>query len=117
MSIIAGWILFSIAIYATAYLLPGIHVADFVTALMAAIILGFINMVIRPILLILTLPINVLTLGIFTFVINALMVLLAGQLIPGFTVENFWWALLFSLVVSVINSILQSLIHQNKKHA
>jgi len=116
MAMIAGWILFSIAIYATAYLLPGIHIDSFTTALLAAIGLGLINMIIRPILLILTLPLNILSLGLFTFVVNALMVLLAGQLIPGFTVDNFWWALLFSLVVSVINSILQAFIHK-RKHA
>lgn len=116
MAIIAGWILFSLAIYATDLLLPGITVDSFTTTLIVAIGLGFINMVIRPILLILTLPLNIITLGLFTFVINALMVLLAGEFIPGFHVENFWWALLFSLVVSVINSVFQAFIHK-KKHA
>jgi putative membrane protein len=110
MGIIVGWILFSIAIYATAYLLPGITVQDFVTALFAAVGLGLVNAIIRPILLILTLPLNILTLGLLTFVINALMVLLAGVLVPGFIVVNFWWALLFSLVVSVINSLLGAII-------
>lgn len=110
MKLIVGWILYSIAIYLTAYLLPGITVPDFVTALFAAIGLGLINAFIRPILLILTLPLNILTLGLLTFVINALMVLLAGELIPGFMVANFWWALLFSLVVSVINSLMSAII-------
>lgn len=110
MGLIVGWIISSIAIYATAYLLPGIQVTDFTTALVAAIGLGLINAVIKPILLILTLPLNIISLGLFTFVINALMVLLAGQLVPGFLVENFWWALLFSLVVSVINGLLSAII-------
>lgn len=116
MRIIAGWILFSLAIYLTAQLLPGIQIPDFTTALVAAIGLGLINAIIRPVLLLLTLPLNILTLGLLTFVINALMVLLASQLVPGFVVVNFWWALLFSLVVSVINGILQALIG-NDKHA
>lgn len=114
MGLIVGWIIFSLAIYATAYLLPGIQIPDFTTALVAAIGLGLINAVIKPILLILTLPLNIVTLGLFTFVINALMVLLAGELVPGFFVENFWWALLFSLVVSVINALLSAIIGMKK---
>ncbi len=114
MRILAGWILFSIAIYFTDWLLPGIQMPDFTTALIAAIGLGLINAIIRPILLLLTLPLNILTLGLLTFVINALMVLLAAELVPGFTVVNFWWALLFSLVVSVINGLLQALIGNDK---
>jgi putative membrane protein len=117
MRIIAGWILFSIAIYITAWLLEaGIQVDGFTTALILAIGLGLINAIIRPIVMILTLPLNILTLGLLTFVINALMVLLAARLVSGFVVVNFWWALLFSLVVSVINGILQTLIG-HKKHA
>lgn len=109
MKTIVKWILFSIAIYATAYLLPGIHLADFTTALLAAVGLGLINVIIKPILLVLTLPLNILTLGLLTFVINALMVLLAAQFVPGFVVDNFWWALLFSLVVAVVNGLLNAL--------
>jgi putative membrane protein len=114
MNIIAGWIIFSLAIYATAYLLPGIKIEDFTTALVAAIGLGLINTVLKPVLLILTLPLNILTLGLLTFVINALLVMLAGELVPGFFVENFWWALLFSLVVSVINGLLGALTGKKK---
>lgn len=115
MRLLIKWLIFSFAIYAAAYLLqPGIMVADFTTALVAAIVLGLINAVIAPILLILTLPINILTLGLFTFVLNALLVMLAGNLIPGFTVAGFWYALLFSLIVSVINSILSTLVGAKK---
>lgn len=110
MGIIVSWIVFSLAIYASAYLLPGITVADFPAALITAIGLGIINAVIRPLLLILTLPLNILTLGLLTFVINALMVMLAAQVVPGFGVENFWWALIFSLVVSVINALLSAIL-------
>lgn len=115
MRLIISWILFSIAIYLTAYLLPGIQLADFTTALVAAIGLGLINAIIKPILLVLTLPLNILTLGLLTFVINALLVMLAAQIVTGFTVDNFWWALLFSLVVSVINGLLQAIIGSDKK--
>ncbi len=115
MRLIIGWILFSIAIYLTAYLLPGIHLVDFTSALIAAVGLGLINAVIKPVLLILTLPLNILTLGLLTFVINALLVLLAAYFITDFSVDNFWWALLFSLVVSVINGLLQAIIGSNKK--
>ena len=114
MRLIVKWILFSLAIYGTAYLLPGIHVPDFTTALMAALGLGIINAILRPILLILTLPINILTLGLLTFVINALLVMLAAQVVPGFVVDNFWWAVLFSLVVSVLNGLLHAIFHSGK---
>ena len=110
MGIIISWIVYAIAIYLTAYLLPGINIADFPTALVASIGLGLINAIIRPILLILTLPLNILTLGLLTFVINALMVMLAAELVPGFAVESFWWAVLFSLVLSVVNGLLNAII-------
>ena len=114
MSIIIGWIVFSIAIYITAYLLPGIQIDSFTTALIASVGLGLVNIVLKPILLLFTLPLNLLTLGLFTFVINALLVMLAGELVPGFFVNNFWWALLFSLVVSVINGMLGSLLGKKR---
>lgn len=111
MKLLIKWLIFSIAVYATAYLLnPGIQVADFTTALVAALILGLINAIIKPIIVILTLPINILTLGLLTFVINALLVLLAANIVPGFQVAGFWYALLFSLIVSVINAILSTLL-------
>ena len=107
--ILIAWVVSALAILATAYLLPGVHVTSFVTALVVAVVLGVINAFIKPILLILTLPINILTLGLFTFVINAVVILLAANLVPGFTVDGFWWALGFSLVLSVINFFLHSL--------
>jgi len=110
MRIIVSWIILAISVFATAYLLPGIHVTDFVAALWASLGLGIINAVLRPIILILTLPINILTLGLLTFVINALLVMFAAHLVDGFMVDGFVWALLFSLVLSVINGILGALI-------
>jgi putative membrane protein len=110
MKLLARWIILAISILICAYLLPGIHVGDFMIALWAALGLGIINAVLRPILMVLTLPLNILTLGLLTFVINALLVLFASRLVPGFVVDGFWWALLFSFVLSVINGILGSLI-------
>lgn len=104
---IVGWILNALAILATAYLLPGVYLDGFVVALLLSFVLGLVNIFIKPLVLLLTLPATILTLGIFIFVINALMILLADAIVPGFGVENFWWALLFSVVLSAFNSILQ----------
>jgi putative membrane protein len=106
MNILARWLLSALAISVTAYVLRGVHVDDFYAALAAAFILGIINVTIKPLLTLLTLPITVLTLGLFTFVINALMIMLSAQLVPGFSVDSFWWALIFSLVLSIINYFL-----------
>lgn len=103
MNIILNWILSAIAIMISAYVLPGVHVAGFTVALILAVILGVINAVLKPILLIFTLPINILTLGLFTFVINAFLVMLAAGLVKGFSVDSFWWALAFSLILSLVN--------------
>lgn len=104
---IIGWILNALAILAAAYLLPGVHVDGFLTALFLSFILGTINILIKPLLILLTLPITIITLGLFIFIINALMILLADSLIDGFAVDNFWWALLFSLVMGALNVLFQ----------
>lgn len=109
MSILINWLISAVAILVAAYILPGVQVSSFTAALVAAVVLGIINAVIKPILLILTLPINLLTLGLFTFVINALVIILTANLVPGFKVAGFWWALLFSIVLSLINSFLHQL--------
>ena len=109
MGILINWIVSALAILAAAYLLPGVHVGSFIAALVAALVLGIINAVLKPILLILTLPINIMTLGLFTFVINAVVIMLAANLVPGFSVDGFLWALIFSIVLSVINSFLGTL--------
>lgn len=99
----------TLAVFVTAYILPGIRLeGGWTTALIVAIVLGLVNAFIRPILLVLTLPINILTLGLFTFVIMALMVLLVSAIVPGFQVDSFWWALAFALVLSLLNGILGS---------
>lgn len=103
MAILINWLLAVLAIMATAYLLPGVSLSGFVPALVTALVLGLVNAFIRPVLLLLTLPINILTLGLFTLVINALLILLVDKLVPGFQVNGFWWALAFSLVLALVN--------------
>lgn len=83
---------------------------DFKAALLAALVLGIINATIKPLLILLTLPITVLTLGLFTLVINALLILLTSKLVPGFQVDGFWWAFLFSIILMVVNYILYKLV-------
>jgi putative membrane protein len=106
MNIILRLIVLIISIGVTAYLLPGVLITGVAAAVIAGLILAIVNTFLRPILIILTLPINILTLGLFTFVINALLVMLAAWIVPGFMVLNFGWALLFSIVVAVINAFL-----------
>ncbi len=92
--------------FALAYVLRGIHVDSFWTALVFALVLAVLNILVKPILVILTLPLTLLTLGLFLFVVNTIVVLLASKLIDGFRIDNFWWGLLFSLLLSIISSII-----------
>ena len=101
MRFLINWFLYALAIGITAYILPGVYLDGVFAALVTAAILGLVNGVLRPVLFIFTLPLTILTLGLFTFVLNALMVLLATSIVPGFAVAGFWWAVLFSLVLSV----------------
>ncbi len=109
MNILINWLVSTVSILITAYLLPGVRIDSFSAALVTALVLGIINAFIKPILFILTLPINILTLGLFTFVINAFIIILTSDIVPGFKVDGFWWALLFSIVLAVINSFLHQL--------
>lgn len=106
------WLVLTVAIVFASYLISGIHVSGFFSALFAAAILGILNVFFRPILFILTLPINILTLGLFTFVINALMLKMASGVISGFEVHGFWSAVFGALVISAFNWILNSLINE-----
>jgi putative membrane protein len=110
MSFLLQWLVSGVAIIITAYLLPGVAVEGFLAALVTALILGLINAVIRPILILLTLPLNILTLGLFTLVINALLVMLAATIVPGFAVHGFWWALMFGIVLAIVNFALSPLL-------
>lgn len=105
MQLIVNWLVSALVIIAVAYILPGVSIASFTVALVAALVLGVINAVLRPILMFLALPINFMTLGLFTFVVNALLILLVSAIVPGFAVANFWWALLFSLIIALVNGM------------
>ena len=107
MGFLLSWLISAIAIVITAYLLPGVRLSGFIAALFTALVLGLVNAVIKPLLILLTLPLNILTLGLFTLVINALLIMLTSALVPGFSVSSFWQALLFSLVLAVVNYVLQ----------
>lgn len=102
MTIFFHWFISTLAILVAAYIVPGVMVTP-VGALIAAVVLGALNLFIRPILLILTLPITILTLGLFSIVLNALLVLLAAYLVPGFLVFGFWPAFWFALALSIVN--------------
>ena len=108
--ILISWIVTTLAILVVTYLIPGVRVSSLGTAIVAAAILGILNALVRPILVVLTLPLTILTLGLFLFVINALMFQLAGALVPGFHVDSFWSALLGSLIVSIVAYIVYSVI-------
>lgn len=99
-----------VAVLVTGYILPGIQIGSFLTGLAVAIVLGLVNAILRPIIFILTLPINILTLGLFSFIIMGFMVYLVSWIVPGFLVVNFGWAILFALIVSLINWFLWALI-------
>lgn len=105
-SIIIQIIISGLAVIITAYLLPGISVANFFTGIVIAAMLALLNMTIKPILVFLTIPITLITLGLFLLVINAFIVIIAAEIIPGFVVNGFWWAILFSVILSLINSLL-----------
>ena len=98
-----------LAVVLSAYLLPGVDVDSYGTALLVALILAVVNVIVKPILIILTIPITILTLGLFLLVINAALILFVENLVSGFTVKGFWWALLFSLILSIFNSLFNDL--------
>lgn len=102
------WIVSAIAIAIAAYLLPGVTVTP-VGAIVLAVVLGVINIFIRPVLRLLTLPITILTLGLFSLVLNALLILLAAAIVPGFSVSGFWSALLFGILLALINGVFGSM--------
>ena len=116
MKFLVKLILYSVAIMLTSYLLPGVHVDSFVTAFILAAVLALLNITLKPLLIILTIPITIFTLGLFLLVINALIILLADYIIPGAQIDGFWWALLFSLVVSILNGLFTGLSSDKAKN-
>lgn len=104
-TLLVKWLIYALAIFLVGSFLPGIHVPDYMTALWVALVLGIVNTVIRPILLLITLPINIITLGLFTFILNGLMFFLASMFVKSFQIDGFWWAVLGALIVSVISVV------------
>jgi len=109
-TLILVWILNAVALLAVAYLLPGITVASFGSALIAALVLGLVNMLVKPVLVLLTLPITIVTLGLFLIVINALLFWFVGSVLKGFQVNGFWWAVGGAILYSIISGLLTKLI-------
>lgn len=111
MGLLVRWLVLTAAIMVASYLIQGIEVDGFFSALFAAAILGVLNVFFRPILLILTLPINILTLGFFTFIINAVLLKMASGVISGFVVHGFWSAVFGGFIISVVSWLLNSFIN------
>jgi putative membrane protein len=106
------WLILTVAIMVASYLLDGIRVENFFSAFWAAAVLGILNALFRPLLILFTLPINILSLGLFTFIINALMLKMASGVITGFDVQGFWTAVFGSLIISVISWLLSAFINE-----
>jgi putative membrane protein len=112
MNFLLRFLLNGFAVLLTAYLLPGVDVKDYLTALTVAVVLAVANVIVKPILIFLTIPITIVTLGLL--VINAAIILLVDYFVPGFSVDGFWWALAFSLIMSVFNSIVSDILKDKK---
>jgi putative membrane protein len=106
MNFILRLLVTALVAFGLAHFLKGIYVDTYWTALVFALVLAILNVLVKPILIILTLPLTIVTLGLFLFVVNALVVLLASRFVDGFKIDNFWWGLLFALLLSVVTSVL-----------
>ncbi len=115
MKLIIRILLSALAVVLLANILPGVGVDSFTTAIIVAILLSLLNFIVKPILVILTLPVTILTFGLFLLFINAIIIVLADRLIDGFHVNGIWWALLFSLLLSFLQSLLFSLLKESSK--
>ena len=117
MKFITQLIVSALAVIVSSYMLRGVHIDGVLTALLVAAVLAFLNAIIKPILVFLTIPITLVTFGLFLIVINALIILLAAKLVePAFRVDGFWWALLFSLVLSFVNAVFDSLANRANRN-
>ena len=114
MKLLIGWLLNALALLAVAYLVPDIHVSNFMSALIAAAVIGLANMLIKPILLILTLPVTIITLGLFIFVINGILFWIAGYFLQGFDVKTIMAGIIGAIVYSIISWILSAVLVDKK---
>ncbi|OWW24046.1 hypothetical protein B4Q04_18230 [Zobellia sp. OII3] len=115
MKLILRILLSALAVVILSKVLPHVFVDSYTTAIIVAVVLSLLNFIVKPILVLLTLPVTILTLGLFLLVINAIIILLADNLIDGFTVDGILWAILFSLLLSFLQSILFSLLKEDEK--
>lgn len=106
MKLLASLLINALAVGITAQLLPGVSIADWQTLLVVTVVLGILNTLVRPLIHLISLPVTILTLGLFSVVINALMVWMASSLVSGFVVESFLWAVIFSIILSIISTFL-----------
>ncbi len=104
----------AILVMVIAHFMNGVHVANFTTSLIVAIVLGLLNLFIKPIIVLFTLPVTILTLGLFLLVINALIILLCTEIVSGFSVDSFWTALIFSIILSLLQSVVYGLSGESK---
>ncbi|MFM8432095.1 MAG: phage holin family protein [Bacteroidota bacterium] len=104
----------SLAVIFASFLLPGVHIDDAYTAVLVAFVISLLNAFIKPVLVILTIPVTIFTFGIFLLVINALVILIAAKIVPGFSVSGFWSALFFSILLSVITSIMEAVTREER---
>lgn len=105
MSFLISLVVNAVAVLLSAYIVPGVIVDSFMTSLAVAVVLGLLNAIVKPVLILLTLPVNILTLGLFSLVINVVIIYMAAAIIPGFRIDGFWAALLFSIILSIIVGI------------
>lgn len=115
MYLLLRWLINTLILILVSMLIPGFHLANFWTALIAALVISILNALIRPVLIILTFPINLITLGLFTFFINALMLFLASSIVKGFTIDSYASAFLAGLIIWVINLIINSISHKTQR--
>lgn len=106
MNILLRMLISGIAVILTSWLLPGVYIESSLSALIVAIVLAVLNSILKPILVVLTIPVTIITFGLFLLVINAIIILIASSIVPGFIVEGFWWALIFSIILSFISYLL-----------
>lgn len=111
---IIQFLLTGLAVLLTAYLLPGVHVDHYGHALLVSLVLAIANVVLKPLLIIFTIPLTIATLGLFLLVINAIIIIVVDYFVPGFRVDGFWWALAFSLILSIFNSMFTDLTREKE---
>ena len=114
MKLILKILVSSLAVFFSAYILPGVYLDGFPTAILVAVVLSLLNAFVKPLLILLTIPVTIFSFGIFLLVINAFMILIADQILDGFTVNGFWAALAFSIILTIVTAILESLAGKKK---